>query len=484
MTDELIRLSATEAVTRLRRGEVSPVELIEAAAARIAMVEPAVNALPTLCLDRALAHARTLMAGGARDAADEPGWLGGLPVAIKDLTDVAGVRTTYGSPIFRDHVPVTSHPVVERIERRGGIVIAKSNTPEFGAGGSTFNEVFGKTRNPWNTALTCGGSTGGGAVALATGEVWLAQGTDHGGSLRRPGTYCSVVGLRPSPGRVTRGTANNLFSPLSVQGPMARNVPDLALFLDTMAGLCPHDPLTFDAPAIPFAQAVAEARPPRRIAYTSDYGGKLRVDRETRAICEAAVRCFESLGCVVEEYAPDLGAIEEAFTVLRAQHFVVDRELDLQTHRALLKSDIIWNTEVGLAQTPSRLAWADRERAAFYRRMVEMFTRFDLFVTPSAATPAFDVDRRHPEYVDGEKLTDYMGASTLNAAITLTSCPAVAVPCGFDRFGRPVGLQITAPLRGEAIALGAAALFEQLTGLDKLLPIDPRPGTVPDPRAA
>jgi amidase len=483
MTDEVIRLNATEVVTRLRRGEISPLELIDAAAARITAVEPLVNALPTLCLDRARAHARRLMAGEGREASNEPGWLAGLPVAIKDLTDVAGVRTTYGSPIFRDHVPDRSHPVVERIERRGGIVIAKSNTPEFGAGGSTFNEVFGKTRNPWNTSLTCGGSTGGGAVALAAGEVWLAQGTDHGGSLRRPGAYCSVVGLRPSPGRVTRGTPNNLFSPLSVQGPMARNIPDLALFLDTMAGPCPHDPLTFDAPAIPFAQAVAEARPPRRIAYTSDYGGQLRVDRETRAICEAAVRKFEVLGCVVEEYAPDLGAIEEAFMVLRAQHFVVDREQQLKDQRSLLKSDIVWNTEKGLAQTPSRIAWAERERAAFYRRMVEMFTHFDIFVTPSAATPAFDVDRRHPEYVDGETLTNYMGASTLNAAITLTSCPAVAVPCGFDRFGRPVGLQITAPMRDEAAALAAAALFEQMSGLDKLLPIDPRPGTVPDPLA-
>ena len=477
--NELCRLTATQAVALLKRREIAPLDLIEAAASRIAEVEPAVNALPTLCLERARDHAKRLDA----TEPDERGALAGLPVSIKDLTDVAGVRTTYGSPIFRDHVPVKSHPLVERIERHGGIVVAKSNTPEFGAGGNTFNEVFGRTLNPWNTALTCGGSTGGGAVSVATGEVWLAHGSDHGGSLRRPATYCGVVGMRPSPGRVTRGSVANLFSPLSVQGPMGRTVADVALFLDTMCGLCPHDPLTFDAPAIPFAHAVAQARPPRRIAYTSDYGGKLLVDRETREICEAAVRRFESLGCEVEEFAPDLGAIEEAFMVLRAQHFVVDREQQLQTHRALLKSDIIWNTENGLAQTPSRLAWADRERAAFYRRMVELFTRFDIFVTPSAATPAFDVDLRHPEYVNGEKLTNYMGASTLNAAITLTSCPAVAVPCGFDRFGRPVGLQITAPPRGEAIALGAAALFEQVTGLDRQLPIDPRPGTVPNPLA-
>src|SRR5689334_4695655 len=449
MTNELWRMSAVEAVARLRKGEISPLELVEASAQRIGEIEPAVNALPTLCLDRAREHARHIMQGGAAcEAAGEAGWLAGLPVAIKDLTDVAGVRTTYGSPIFRDHVPATSHPVVERIERKGGIVIAKSNTPEFGAGGSTFNEVFGRTRNPWNTSLTCGGSTGGGAVALATGEVWLAQGTDHGGSLRRPGTYCSVVGLRPSPGRITRGTANNLWSPLSVQGPMARNIPDLALFLDSMAGICPHDPMTFDAPAESFAEALAAAKPPRRIAYTSDYGGRIAVDRETREICARAVRRFEELGCIVEEYVPDLGAIDEAFMVLRSQHFVVDREIQMQTHRDRLKSDIIWNTEKGLAQTPSRIAWAERERAAFFRRFVAMFETYDIFVSPSAATPAFDVNLRHPDYVDGRKLTDYMGASTLNAAVTMTSCPAVAVPCGFDQYGRPVGLQVTASIRG------------------------------------
>ena len=479
MSDDLIRLTATEAVARLRRREISPLELIDAAAARIAAVEPEVNALPTLCLDRARDHARRLMADRSPAAAAEPGFLAGLPVSIKDLTDVAGVRTTYGSPIFRDHVPARSHPLVERIERKGGIVVAKSNTPEFGAGGSTFNAVFGRTRNPWNLALTCGGSTGGGAVSLATGEVWLAQGTDHGGSLRRPGTYCSVGGIRPSPGRVTRGTANNLWSPLSVQGPMARNIPDLALFLDTMAGYCPHDPMTFDAPAVSFVAALAHAAPPKRIAYSPDYGGKVKVERETRAICEAAVRRFEDLGCVVEEFAPDLAAADDAFMVLRAQHFVVDRELQLLDHRDLLKSDIIWNTEKGLSQSASLLAWAERERAAFYRRVTEMFERYDVFITPSAGTPAFDVNRTHPETIDGVKLDNYMGGSTLNAAMTMASCAAVAVPAGFDRSGRPVGLQIAAPPRQEARALAAAALLERMTGLDRLLPIDPRPGTVP-----
>jgi amidase len=473
----LIALTATEAVARLKRREISPLELVEAAAARIAAVEPAVNALPTLCLDRARDHARRIMAGEGAAQAGHPGWLAGLPVSIKDLTDVAGVRTTYGSPIFRDHVPTASHPLVLRIEALGGIVIGKSNTPEFGAGGSTFNEVFGRTRNPWNTALTCGGSTGGGAVSVATGEAWLAHGTDHAGSLRRPGTYCGVVGLRPSPGRVTRGTPNNLFSPLSVQGPMGRCVADVALFLDTMAGWDLRDPLTYEAPAVPYAASLAPR--PLRVAFTADFNGALPVDRETRAICEAAALRFRDAGCTVEHAAPDLGRLQEAFLILRSQHFVGDRELQLQSHRALLKPDIVWNTERGLAATPSQLAWAERERAAWYRRLAEFFTRFDVLVTPGAATPAFDVMLRHPESVAGTKLENYMAASMLNAAITLAGCPAVAVPAGLDQYGRPVGLQVAAPPRQDALALQAAAMFEAVAGLDKVVPIDPRPGVVP-----
>ena len=298
---DLTRLPATEAVERLRRGDINPLELIDAAAARIADVEPQVNALPTLCLDRAREHAKRLMSGQERGAENEPGWLGGLPVVIKDLTDVAGVRTTYGSPLFRDHVPARSHPLVQRIERKGGIVIGKSNTPEFGAGGNTFNDVFGRTLNPWNTALTCGGSTGGGAVAVATGEAWLAQGI-------RPwrlaaGTGHPVLRRRHPPLARAGDARYGEYAVLSAlgAGPMARNVRDLALFLDTMAGFCPADPLTFDAPSRSFLDVTTEARPPRRVAFTANYGGRLPVDRETREICTRAVRQFELAGCIVEE---------------------------------------------------------------------------------------------------------------------------------------------------------------------------------------
>jgi amidase len=477
----LTRLTATEAVARLRAREVSPLDLIDAAAARIAAVEPAVNALPTLCLDRARDHATALMRGDRREAEHEPGWLAGLPLAIKDLADVAGVRTTYGSPIFADHVPAASSRIVRRIERKGGIVIAKSNTPEFGAGGSTFNEVFGRTRNPWNTSLTCGGSTGGGAVALATGQVWLAHGTDHGGSLRRPASYCSVVGMRPSPGRVTRGTEEDLWSTLSVQGPMARNIPDLALFLDTMAGWDPHDPLTYDAPARSFVDAVAaaEAERPARLAFTADFGGTMAMDRETAAICTDAVRRFEALGIAIEEAHPGIGALMEAFLVLRSQHYVVDRERLLATYRDKVKPDIIWQTERGLAETPSRLAWAEHERTRFFRSLRDIFDRCDVLVTPCSSTPAFDVMLRAPEKIAGKVLENYMGGSLINAFATLAGCPAVAVPCGFDRHGRPVGLQVVAPPRQDARALQVAALFERMSGLDRMLPIDPRPGVVP-----
>ena len=361
-------------------------------------------------------------------------------------------------------MPAKSHPLVERIERKGGVVVAKSNTPEFGAGGSTFNEVFGRTRNPWNTSLTCGGSTGGGAVSLATGEVWLAHGSDHGGSLRRPGTYCSVVGLRPSPGRVTRGTSNNLWSPQSVQGPMARNVPDLALFLDTMAGFCPQDADDVRCACRVVQRGGGQSR--RAQAYRLDARLRRQLSRWIARSARSAskmVRRFEELGCIVEEVSPDFGPVDEVFMVLRSQQFVVDREMQIQQHRDKIKPDIIWNTELGLKQSASRLAWAERERAALFRRMAEFFQTYDLLVTPSAPTAAFDVNLRAPATINGKKLDNYMGGSTLNSAITVTGSPAIAVPCGFDQYGRPVGLQLVGKPRGEAALLQAASLYENLS---------------------
>jgi amidase len=252
---------------------------------------------------------------------------------------------------------------------------------------------------------------------------------------------------------VTRGTVGNLWSQLSVQGPMARNVADLALFLDAMAGFCPQDPLTFDAPAISFSDGVARPAAPKRVAFTPDYNSRMPIDREVREICTRAARRFEELGCIVEQASPDIGAADEAFHILRSQHFVVDRELQLRSHRDKLKPDIVWNTERGLAQTPSDIARAERERAAFYRRIVEFFGTYDLLVTPGAPTPAFDVNLRNAPTIGGQKLDNYMGGSTLTAVITISACPAMAVPCRF-RSIRPASRPAT---RRQAARRGGAA---------------------------
>ncbi len=478
----LTRLPAREVVQLLEVGEVSPLELIDAALARIEQVEPAVNALPTLCPDRAREKAKALplRPEGGR------GWLAGLPVAIKDMMEVEGVRTTYASPIYADNVPDFSHPMIERLEANGGLVLAKSNTPEFAAGGSTFNEVFGKTRNPWNTSLTCGGSSGGSAVALATGEIWLAHGSDHGGSLRKPGSFCSVVGLRPSPGRVTRGTVGNLFSPSSVEGPMARDVPDIALMLDAITGRDNRDPLTIHPPARSFFDttmaALARGRgglAGKRIGFTVDYGSSVPVARAVREITEAAAYKFQDMGCIVEEAFPALGTIAEVFQILRAQFFVVNRHKEMAHHRDQLKADIIWNTEKGLAQTPEQLAWAERERGAFYRRVLAFFETYDFLACPVVNVPPFDVDLRYVDTVDGVQIENYIAGSLTTSAISMTACPAISVPVGFDDFGRPIGLQLVGPPQDEAGLLAIAAVFEEMTGLAKLLPIDPRPGEVP-----
>ncbi len=260
---------------------------------------------------------------------------------------------------------------------------------------------------------------------------------------------------------------------------MARNVADVALFLDAMVGLCPRDPLTFEAPGVSFASAVAAPVAPKRVAFTANFSGKVPVDREMREICAAAVCRFEDLGAVVEEASPDLGNIGEAFLTLRSQHYVVDRELMLQTHRGMIKPDIVWNTELGLKQSASQIAAAERERAALFRRCAQFFATWDLLVTPGASTPAFDVNLRMPAAIDGKKLEHYLGASLITAATTMMGLPSIAVPCGFDQWGRPVGLQIVGRHRGEAALLQAAVLFEGMMGLAQRVPIDPRSGTVP-----
>jgi amidase len=461
VSDQLCSLTAVQAVALLRSGQVSPRELVEAALRRIELVDPGLNALPTLCAERALEHA-------GRVSVQTP--LAGLPLAVKDLTDVAGVRTTYGSPIYADHVPERSDLMVERLEQRGGVVLAKSNTPEFGAGANTFNEVFGETRNPWRRSRTCGGSSGGSAAALASGQVWLATGSDLGGSLRTPAGFCGVVGVRPSPGRVACGPSPLPFDTLSVEGPMARTVADAALMLDAMAGVHAQDPLSLAEPPRPFAEAAARPSLPARVAFSADLG-ITPVASEVRDACAQAVRRLEAAGVSVEEAHPDLSEAPEAFQVLRAAGFVAAMEDLYRDHRTQLKPDVIWNIEQGMALSAERIGWAKRARGAIFQRVCAFLDSYPLLLCPTACVAPFDVATRWVSELEGVRFDNYVEWLRITSAITLSSCPVVAMPCGRTGEGLPVGMQLIGRVRGEWELLSAAAAIEQVWGMAGLVPV-------------
>lgn len=465
---DLISLPARTIRDLLAKGEIRGADLLDALEARVASVDGAVNALPTLCFDRA----RERMAAVEARPAHERGLLGGLPVAIKDLTEVAGVRSTFGSPIFADNIPAASGHLVQRIEGQGGIVYAKSNTPEFGAGAATFNEVFGATRNPWNTALSPAGSSGGSAAALASGMAWLASGSDMGGSLRNPASFCGVVGMRPSLGRVPNGPAANPYATLSVDGPMARDVDDLALFFDALCGHDPREPLSLDRSVTPFAEAAARRTLPSRIAWSRDLG-VTPVDPEVAALCEAAARRFEALGVPVEEAQPDLADAHTVFQTIRAHEFATTLGPLLETNRADLKPEVVWNIEKGLALTSAEIGRAERARAAMIQNAVAFFDTYDLLLCPATIVPPFPVEDRYVARCDGVEFETYIDWLAIVYAITNISHPALSLPCGFTGAGLPVGLQMIGGPRGEAALLSAAGALQDALALGHL-PIDPR----------
>ncbi len=452
---DLISLSARAAVAALRAREVSAAELVEAALRRIEERDGPLNALPTLCGERALERAAL---------ADGQLALAGLPIAVKDLNDVAGVRTTYGSPIHADHVPERSDIMVERLEERGAVVVAKSNTPELGAGANTFNEVFGPTRNPWDTTRTCGGSSGGSAVALATRQVWLATGSDLGGSLRTPASFCSVVGLRPAPGRVARGPVERPFDTLSVEGPMARDVADCALMLDAMAGPHAEDPLSLPDPGESFLAAALLPELPARIAWSDDLG-VTPVEREVRAVCRAAVERLAAAGVEVAEAHPDLGSAPDAFQALRAAGYVADTGPLYETDGGRLKPEIVWNVELGLAQAPEQVGWAERERGRMALETAVFLREHGFLACPAACVAPFPVEQRWVAEVEGVRFENYVEGLRITSALTLTGCPVIAIPCGFTAAGLPVGIQVAAPHRAEAALLRAAAAIEAVLGV-------------------
>lgn len=467
--NELCRLTATEAVSWLGRKEIKPAELVEASIERIQSVDEKINALPIRCFDRARKQAKEL---ASLIPADSNRSLLGLPIAVKDYNDVGGVRTTYGSPIFAEHVAQTSDATVARLERNGAIPMAKSNVPEW-AGGHTFNPVFGITRNPWDTRLSAGGSSGGSAAALASGSVWLATGNDLGGSLRTPASFNGVVGLRPGPGRVPRGSRLPAFDTLWVEGPMARCVRDVALMLDAGAGQEIDDPLSFDDPQTSFQGALEGSGLPKRVAFSPDLG-IVPMAREVADICRKAANQCRSLGAEVTEEIPDFTGVLGGFQTLRAVLFATLMGPVLAQHRERIAPEIIGNIERGLEITPDEIFAAERIRIELYHCMVSFFQSHDLLICPAASIPPFPVEQRYVEEIDGQPCETYIDWFAITFALTMTACPVVSLPCGFTAEGLPVGMQIVGKPRGEAALLRAAHRLEELLGMARLLPIEPR----------
>ncbi|WP_353352709.1 amidase family protein [Intrasporangium sp. DVR] len=468
----LIRSTATEVVALLRAGDVTPTEVLDALEEHVTATDGAVNALPIRFFEAARAAAQRLEREGSPPT--ERGWLAGLPVAVKDYNDVRGQLTTSGSPILRHTVAPESDAMVRRLETHAGIPYAKTNVPEF-AGGHTYNTVWGATRNPWHTGRTAGGSSGGSAAALASGSAWLATGNDLGGSLRTPAGYNGVVGVRPTPGLVPRKHPPVPFDALWVEGPMARNVADVALMLDALAGLDRHDPLTRRPPRRSYVAGLGDLPPRLRVGYSPDLG-VLPVEPGVREVTRRALGHFRDLGAEVTDECPDFTGASQTFHVLRAHLLATVNGPLLASHRESIKDDIVWNIELGLTQSLADVQAAERSRGELVHRTLDFFGTHDVLVVPTAPLDPFPVGWAWPRDVAGTEQHTYVDWIAITFMVTLTACPVVALPCGLSDEGLPVGVQLVGRPGSEALLLAVAAAFERSVGLAQQLPITPRDG--------
>lgn len=466
-TAEICFMTAVELVRRIRAGELSAVEVLDAHLGQIDRVNPKVNAIVTLLPDQARIAAQAVDAALARG--DDPGPLAGLPVAHKDLAVTKGVRTTFGSPIFKDFVPDVDAIIVERLKKAGAVSVGKTNTPELGAGSQTFNPVFGATRNPYDLSKTCGGSSGGSAVALACGMLPIADGSDLGGSLRNPASFCNVVGLRPSTGRVPNWPSPSAWFPLSVVGPMARTAQDVALMLSAIAGPDPRAPASLQEPGLAFARPLARNFKGARIAWSPDLGG-LPLEPEVRKITDAQRRVFDGLGCKVEDATPDLSDADEIFSVMRAWNMELSFGQLLKTKRSQMKDTVIWNIEEGRKLTGPQVGAAELKRTRLFQRMQEFMGKYDFLIAPVVQVLPFDVNVPYPTEINGTKLANYLEWMRSCYYITVTGAPALSVPCGFSAQGLPVGLQIVGRYQDDFGVLQMGHAFEQATGFWKQRP--------------
>jgi len=459
--------TAREQAAAVRRGEISARELLDLHLARIAERNPELNAIVSLDEERAregAAAADEALAVADRAGA-EVGPLHGLPFAFKDTHDVAGWRTTYGSPLFADHVPDTDDLLVERVRRAGVVVLGRTNVPEFAAGSHTFNKVFGTTLNPVDPTRSAGGSSGGAACALASGMVPLADGSDMGGSLRNPASFCGVVGLRPSLGRVPSWPTDNLWETTAVGGPMARNVGDLALLLSVMAGPDPRVPTALGDPGIVFAPPLADSMGAGmlaglRVAVSSDLGGAFEVDREVGALVESSVAVFSDAGASVTSAHPVLSEADDTFRTLRAWLFQAAFGQLLAEHPDDFKQSLADNIRAGEHLTGADVARAYAGRTALSERIREFFIDHDLLVLPTSQVPPFPADQEFPTEINEKPMGSYLDWMRACYLITVTGCPAISVPFGHTTTGLPVGIQLVAPHGADRFLLEVAAAVE------------------------
>jgi len=467
-TSEICFMTATEMVQRIHSRELSCREVMEAHLKQIERVNPIVNAIVTrIPNEQALVLA---------DAADDDlvhgkktGPLHGLPIAHKDLVPTKGMRTTFGSPIFKDFVPDHDGLIVERLKKAGAITIGKTNTPEFGAGSQTFNPVFGETLNPYDTTKTCGGSSGGAAVALACGMLPLADGSDMGGSLRNPGNFCNIAGFRTSPGRVPVWPSPAPWLPIAVQGPMARTVQDAALMLGAIAGPDPRGPIAIAEPGSSFTRSLDRNFKGVKIAWSKDLG-ELPVDPQVTQALEDQRHVFDDLGCVLEEGQPDFSDADEIFKTWRAWRFELQFSEFLESHRDLMKDTVIWNIEEGQNLTGPQIGRAEVKHTELFHRVRQFMETYEFLICPVNQVPPFDINQRWIEEIDGVKMKTYIDWMKSCYYITVTGHPAISVPCGFTPEGLPVGMQIVGRHNADFSVLQLANAFEKATGFWKQHP--------------
>jgi amidase len=452
---ELHQMSAVELQRLLRRKQLSARELLDAHLRRIEQVNPKLNAIVNLV--PAIARAAAARADEAAAKGRFLGPLHGLPTAHKDLRETRGIPTTFGSPLFKDNVPTFNAPIVERMQAAGAVPLGKTNVPEFGAGSQTFNPLFGATKNPFHLGRTCGGSSGGAAAALAAHMLPIADGSDTGGSLRNPASFCGVVGFRPSPGRVPSGAT---WSPLSVVGPMARTVADTALFLSAIAGPDPRYPITLPEPGSRFAAPLTPLPRSTRVAWSANLLG-LPFHRDIKSVFQSQRDLFSRLGFQVADADPDLTGADEIFKTFRALSFFQQRAALAAQHRDKIKATVLEEVDRGARLTPADIAAADSARMRLHVRVGEFFEKYDFFVLPTTQVPAFDVDQPFITEIEGVKMDSYIDWMRSCYFITVTACPAISVPCGLTPDGLPVGLQIVGRPKDDWGVLQLAHAFEQ-----------------------